>query len=147
HPMVPFHGQGMNCALEDAASLAASLQQHSASFGAALRSYEAERQPNAYAIQAMALENYVEMRQRVSAADYLLERELAAWLTQRYPNRFVPRYSMVTFSCMPYALAYERGKIQAEILQQGVAGCNSFDQVNLAAVERNVLERLDALQV
>ncbi|MGO4155306.1 hypothetical protein AB4061_20170 [Cupriavidus sp. YAF13] len=58
--MVPFHGQGMNCALENAASLVANLQQHSANFGAA---------PSAYAIQAMALENYVEMRQRVSTAD------------------------------------------------------------------------------
>ena len=65
----------------------------------------------------------------------------------RYPTRFLPRFSMVTFSGLPYALTYERGKIQAGILRQSIAGCNSFDQVNLAAVEHNVLECLDALPV
>ncbi|WP_338807052.1 NAD(P)/FAD-dependent oxidoreductase [Pseudomonas chlororaphis] len=142
HPMVPFHGQGMNCALEDAVALADCLQRQPTDQHAALQAFATERQPNALAIQAMALENYVEMRQRVATPDYELERELSAWLAQRHPYHFVPRYSMVTFSRLPYALAFERGQIQAGILRESVAGCNSFKQIDLIGAQRKLIERL-----
>ncbi|CAB3748583.1 MULTISPECIES: FAD-dependent oxidoreductase [Burkholderia] len=145
HAMVPFHGQGMNCALEDAVALAHQLDQHPHDRPAALAAFEAERRPNALAIQAMALENYVEMRARVATPGYALERELSTWLAERHPARFVPRYSMVTFQRVPYVLAYERGKIQADILRAGTAGCDSFRQIDLRAVERDLFERLPEL--
>ncbi|NTX31834.1 FAD-dependent monooxygenase [Burkholderia pyrrocinia] len=145
HAMVPFHGQGMNCALEDAVSLARHLDAHPHDRATALAAFEAERRPNALAIQAMALENYVEMRARVATPAYALERELSAWLAERHPERFVPRYSMVTFQHVPYALAYERGKIQADILRAGTAGCDTFQQIDLRAVERDLHDRLSVL--
>ncbi|WP_175810994.1 FAD-dependent oxidoreductase [Burkholderia cepacia] len=145
HAMVPFHGQGMNCALEDAVALVRLLDAHPHDRRAALDAFEAERRPNALAIQAMALENYVEMRARVATPGYALERELSAWLAEHHPARFVPRYSMVTFLRVPYALAYERGKIQADILRAGTAGCDAFRQIDLRAVERDLFERLPEL--
>ncbi|MGC2948740.1 FAD-dependent oxidoreductase [Burkholderia ambifaria] len=145
HAMVPFHGQGMNCALEDAVALARQLDEHPHDRRAALDAFEAERRPNALAIQAMALDNYVEMRARVATPGYALERELSAWLAERHPARFVPRYSMVTFQHVPYALAYERGKIQADILRAGTAGCDAFRQIDLRAVERDLFDRLPEL--
>ena len=51
----------------------------------------------------MALENYLEMRDRVDDADFLLQRALERALAERHPDRFVPRYAMVTFLRMPYA--------------------------------------------
>lgn len=93
----------------------------------------------------MALENYVEMRERVRAADYQLERQLAAWLEARHPGRFVPRYSMVTFSCLPYATAFARGEVQARLLREAVQGCERFEQIDLAKAERQLLDRLDPL--
>lgn len=145
HAMVPFHGQGMNCALEDAVSLARQLDAHPHNRDAALAAFEVERRPNALAIQAMALENYIEMRARVTTPSYALERELSAWLAERHPERFVPRYSMVTFQRVPYALAYERGRIQADILRAGTAGCDAFQQIDLHAVERDLFDRLPVL--
>lgn len=144
HPMVPFHGQGMNCGLEDVLALARHLARPQP-LDAALQAYAEERRPNAGAIQAMALENYVEMRERVRAADYQLERQLAAWLEARHPGRFVPRYSMVTFSCLPYATAFARGEVQARLLREAVQGCERFEQIDLAKAERQLLDRLDPL--
>ena len=145
HAMVPFHGQGMNCAFEDCVA----LDRHLAAaddFEAAFAAFEAERRPNAEAIQAMALENYVEMRDRVDDADFLLQRALERQLAERHPGRFVPRYSMVSFLRTPYATAFERGKVQREILVEATRGLERLGQVDLAAADARVLERLAPLE-
>ena len=144
HAMVPFHGQGMNCAFEDCIA----LDRHMAAAGnfeTAFAGFEAERRPNADAIQAMALENYVEMRDRVDDADYLVQRALEQVLAGRHPGRFVPRYSMVSFTCIPYATAFERGKLQRRILVEATRGCTSVEEVDLAAADALVVERLAPL--
>lgn len=145
HAMVPFHGQGMNCAFEDCVALArhiASAQDWSRAFAA----FEADRRPNAEAIQAMALENYVEMRDQVDDTDFLRQRQLERLLADRHPGRFVPRYSMVTFLRVPYAEAYERGKIQRQILIECTAGIEDVSQVDLARADELVLARLRPLE-
>jgi kynurenine 3-monooxygenase len=144
HAMVPFHGQGMNCAFEDCIA----LDRHLAAaedFASAFSAFEAERRPNAEAIQTMALENYIEMRDRVDDADYLLQRALEQVLAQRHPERFMPRYSMVSFTCIPYATAFERGRVQRAILVESTEGCERLDQVDLAAADARVRERLSPL--
>jgi len=144
HAMVPFHGQGMNCAFEDCIA----LDRHLAAapdFESAFAGFEAERRPNADAIQAMALENYVEMRDRVDDADYLLQRALEQVLADRHPGRFVPRYSMVSFTCIPYATAFERGKVQRQILVDATKDCASLEDVDLAAADALVTGRLAPL--
>ena len=118
HAIVPFHGQGMNSGFEDAVELADLLEASPDDSAAVFAEFERRRKPNADAIAAMALENYVEMRDRVDDADYLLMRELDHVLAQRHPGRWVPRYWMVTFSRIPYATAFERGKIQAQLLRR-----------------------------
>lgn len=147
HQMVPFHGQGMNCAFEDALLLTQCLTLHTGKISTALKHYESQRKPDVEAIQTMALENYEEMRERVSSPDYLLERELSAWLEKRHPQRFISRYHMVTFTCLPYAIAHKRGNIQKEILKSAVTGCQTFQQINLVEVEKKVLERLSELHI
>ncbi|MBA2237448.1 MAG: FAD-dependent monooxygenase [Lysobacter sp.] len=144
HAMVPFHGQGMNCAFEDCVALAAHLEA-STDTEAAFAAFQAERMPNAYAIQQMALENYLEMRDRVDDDDYLLQRALERQLAERHPERFVPRYAMVTFRRMPYALARERGEIQRAILAQFTRGHQSLDTLDWRAIDATVHERLAPL--
>jgi kynurenine 3-monooxygenase len=144
HAMVPFHGQGMNCAFEDCVALARHLQAH-ADTESAFAAFEAERKPNAAAIQHMALENYLEMRDRVDDADFLLQRELEQALQARHPGRFVPHYAMVSFMLIPYATALARSEIQRQILVGATQGRSSLDQVDWSAVDAQVLERLDVL--
>lgn len=144
HAMVPFHGQGMNCAFEDCVALAAHLQRDRDT-ATAFAAFETERKPNARAIQQMALENYREMSDRVDDADFLLQRELERALAERHPERFVPRYAMVSFRRLPYATAFERGRIQRALLVDATAGRSSLDGLDWAAVDRMVDERLSPL--
>jgi kynurenine 3-monooxygenase len=144
HAMVPFHGQGMNCAFEDAVALdrhLAATDDRAAAFAA----FEAERRPNAEAIQAMALENYVEMRDQVDDAGWLLQRALERVLAERHPGVFVPRYSMVSFTRVPYATAFARGKVQRQLLVEATRGVDGLNRVDLESVDRLVRERLTPL--
>ena len=145
HAMVPFHGQGMNCAFEDCVSLARHIG-GAPSWDAAFAGFEDERKPNARAIQDMALENYVEMRDQVDDADFLLRRALERLLAERHPGVFVPRYSMVSFLRVPYATAYARGEVQRGILLECCAGKSSLDEVNLTQADALVRERLAPLE-
>ena len=146
HAMVPFHGQGMNCAFEDCVALAAHLEANPDPADAFV-AFEAERRPNAQAIQAMALENYLEMRARVDDADFLLQRALERQLAERHPQRFVPRYAMVTFRRLPYATALERGRIQRELLVEATRGRDSLDAIDWDRLDAEVERRLPVLAV
>ena len=145
HAIVPFHGQGMNCGFEDAVELA-DLLADTNDLGAAFAEFQHRRKPNADAIAAMALENYVEMRDSVADAHFLLMRALERQLAARKPGHFVPRYWMVTFSRLPYAVAFERGEIQTGILRELTQGKSELAQVDLALADRLVDERLEPLQ-
>jgi kynurenine 3-monooxygenase len=146
HAMVPFHGQGMNCAFEDCVALAEHLERTS-DRASAFAAFQGERLPNARAIQQMALENYLEMRDRVDDDDYLLQRALERRLAERHPDRFVPRYAMVTFRRLPYAVAFERGQVQRELLVELTRGHASLDTLDWNAVDTAVRERLTPLPV
>lgn len=144
HAMVPFHGQGMNCAFEDCVALATHLERDPDT-ATAFAAFEAERRPNAAAIQAMALENYREMSDRVDDPDFLLQRQLERLLAERHPGVFVPRYAMVSFMRIPYATAFERGRVQRALLVEATTGRATLDEVDLAWVDREVRSRLTPL--
>lgn len=145
HAMVPFHGQGMNCAFEDCVALARQLDAH-ADLATAFAAFEAERKPDAAAIQRMALDNYLEMRDRVDDADYLLQRALELALQTRHPGRFVPHYAMVTFMRIPYSLAMTRTDIQRGILERATAGHATLDTLDWDAIDADVRARLTPLE-
>ncbi len=145
HALVPFHGQGMNCGFEDAVELARLLEDPSRDAESAFAEFEARRKPNADAIAQMALENYVEMRDSVADERFLLKRALGRRLADRHPQRFVPRYWMVTFSRLPYATAFERGKVQTRIVDELTHDARDLDDVDLARADRLVEEGLQPL--
>ena len=103
--MVPFHGQGMNCCFEDCIEFDACAARH-ASWEAVFAEFGAARKPNTDAIAAMALENYMEMRESVADPKFQLQQALSLELERRFPQRFIPRYSMVMFHHeIPYLTA------------------------------------------
>ena len=95
HAIVPFHGQGMNCAFEDCAELIRLMDRHQTWQGL-FEAFESERRPNTDAIAHMALENYVEMRAAVLDDEYRRRKLAAEELEKKDPN-FIPRYSKVMF--------------------------------------------------
>lgn len=95
HAIVPFHGQGMNCAFEDCAELDRLMDEHH-NWAGLFEAFEHARRPNTDAIAQMALENYVEMRATVLDAEYRKTKAKAEELEKKDSN-FIPRYSMVMF--------------------------------------------------
>ena len=85
------------------------------------------------------------MRDRVDDPDFLLRRALERVLAERHPARFVPRYAMVTFRRVPYAVAKARGEVQAALLAELTRGVTRVEDVDLAAADRLVAERLAPL--
>jgi kynurenine 3-monooxygenase len=144
HAIVPFHGQGMNCAFEDCIELDSLLRQHA--FGHACGKFEQQRKPNANAIADMALENYIEMRDTVRHPQFMLQKALSFELERLHPQRFIPRYSMVMFHHeIPYADAYDRGRIQAEILDELTHSAVTLADVDMQRANALVHDRLTEL--
>ena len=147
HAMVPFHGQGMNCCFEDCAELHRLLEA-TGDWSRAFRAFEQQRKPNTDAIAAMALENYIEMRDTVRDPKFLLRKELSFELERRFPDRFIPRYSMVMFHHeIPYALAYERGRIQGSILARLTEQATTLAEIDMAAAAAEIGSALEPLPV
>jgi kynurenine 3-monooxygenase len=150
HAVVPFHGQGMNCAFKDVVAFDKHLGRQpdpaAPDWQALFAAVERERKPNADAIADMAVENYVEMRDLVRDPRFHLTKELEFALEGLCPERFVPRYSMVMFHPeIPYAEAQRRGRVQAALLAELLAGRGSLAEVDLEAAARMVAERLAPL--
>ena len=147
HGIVPFHGQGMNCAFEDCAVLADMIGD-APDWNTLFAAFAARRQPDAAAIARMALENYEEMRNTVRDPRFQLQKALSLELERRHPRRFIPRYSMVSFHAeIPYSVAERRGAIQQRILEtalQGRAGLADLDHAAIDAMIDAELEPLGA---
>jgi len=145
HAMVPFHGQGMNACFEDCAELNRLLEA-TGDWAHSFREFEKARKPDTDAIARMALENYIEMRDTVRDPKFMLRKELSFELERRFPDRFIPRYSMVMFHHeIPYAVAYERGRVQQKLLEQLTANANSLTEVDMQAASVAVASRLERI--
>lgn len=118
HAIVPFFGQGMNCAFEDCSVLDDCIGRQEGDWKSIFADYAVRRKANADAIADLALENFIEMRDRVADERYLLKKKIEKQLADRFPDRFVPKYEMVSFHRIPYAEAMDRGRIQESILDE-----------------------------
>lgn len=150
HAIVPFHGQGMNCAFEDCVALDELLDElldEHEDWGALFGEFERRRKPNAAAIAEMALENYVEMRDSVRSPRFQLQKALSLELERRFPDRFVPRYSMVMFHHeIEYAEAFARGQVQQSILDQLTEDAADMPSVDMAKAKKLVCASLEPLR-
>jgi kynurenine 3-monooxygenase len=118
HAIVPFFGQGINCGFEDCTVLLELLDRHGFDWERVFPEFEQARKINTDAIADLAVENFVEMRDRVADPRFLLRKKVELALENKYPQRFVPKYAMVTFHRVPYSTALQRGKVQDGILSQ-----------------------------
>jgi kynurenine 3-monooxygenase len=112
HAIVPFYGQGMNASFEDCSILNRLLEEHGSDLAGTFESFARQRKPDADAIADLALRNFVEMRDRVASPLFLMRKALGRAAHRFSPRWFVPIYSMVTFSTIPYAEAVERERRQ-----------------------------------
>lgn len=138
HAMVPFYGQGMNCAFEDVRVLDALIGDHGKNWETVFNAYSGLRKPNTDAIQQMAAENFYEMRDATADPVFQRKRALETKLEQTYPEYF-SKYSMVTFrSDMPYSEAMRKGNAQDRLLMELCSKVDKVEDIDLSQVFETV---------
>lgn len=117
HAIVPFYGQGANAAFEDCVVLRDMLIRYPADRARAFREYERSRRPNTEAIADLALANFHEMRDQVASPWFRLEKRAEVLLHRLFPRWYLPLYTMISFTRIPYALARARAANQVRVMR------------------------------
>ena len=115
HAIVPFFGQGANCAFEDCIEIDRCLSEANEDWDQALITYQERRKENTDVIADLALDNFVEMRDRVNSPIFRARTWAEHALERRFPGRYMSRYELVSFTTTPYA------QIPARIRRQNLA--------------------------
>jgi kynurenine 3-monooxygenase len=116
HAVVPFYGQGMNAAFEDCVVLDECLAEFPNNCERAFAEYFSRRKENADALADLALENFIEMRDKTASKTFRTKKKLDHFLEAALPGIYLPLYTMVTFTRIPYAEAARRGRRQDRIV-------------------------------
>jgi kynurenine 3-monooxygenase len=146
HAIVPFFGQGLNCGFEDCTCLLELLDRYGADWPRVFREFEEQRKVNSDAIADMAIENFVEMRDRVADPRFLFRKKVELALEAKYPRRFVPKYAMVTFHRIPYSVALARGVIQERMLTELADPIQHIEELDWAKADRLIRSELSPLE-
>ncbi len=121
HAVVPFYGQGMNAAFEDCVVLDECLAEFPQDRQRAFAEYFARRKENADALADLAIGNFIEMRDKTASKTFRAKKKLDHALEAALPGIYLPLYTMVTFTRIPYAEAAQRARRQDSIIYTGLA--------------------------
>jgi len=163
HAIVPFFGQGMNCGFEDCVVMNELMEKHltrppkadtlsaregnafsdvgeDAAWTKIFAEYQLLRKPDGDAIADLAVANFIEMRDRVADPKFLLQKKIEAWFSSKYPEKWTPLYTMVTYSPqIRYSTALKEGQRQEKIMQQIMQIPGIDEKWNSEEVEKKIL--------
>ncbi|CAF3136199.1 unnamed protein product [Rotaria socialis] len=117
HSMVPFYAQGMNSAFEDALVLFDKLKQNNFQFSTAFFDYNKTRIHDVHAIVDLSMYNYREMSHLVTQTSFYWRKKVDNCLYRLIPNWWVPLYTMVTFTRIPYKQCLALRQRQDQVLK------------------------------
>jgi kynurenine 3-monooxygenase len=145
HAMVPFFGQGMNSGFEDCSVLNSLIDKHGEDWTKILDEYQTLRKPDGDAICDLALNNFVEMRDKVADPKFLLQKKIEAAFSKKNPDKWIPLYSQVTFNPqIRYSDALVSGKKQEAIIQQIMAMPDIESNWQNESIEKMILEKINS---
>lgn len=147
HAIVPFYGQGMNCGFEDCSVLDNIMNEHPGDWKTIAKEYTAERKRNGDAIADLALRNYVEMRDLTAQPEFLLRKQIEGLFTKKHPDKWLPLYSQVTFSHIPYADAVINAKFQDAIMDKVMDIKDIEEKWDSKEVEDFILDHLEGASI
>jgi kynurenine 3-monooxygenase len=147
HAIVPFFGQGINCGFEDCTCLLDLLDRHGADWARVFVEFEKGRKINTDAIADLAVENFVEMRDRVGDPRFLFRKKVELALEAEYPRLFVPKYAMVTFHRIPYATALKRGQVQDRMLDELCGSIKRVEDIDWKRANQLIHNELTPLEL
>lgn len=143
HAIVPFYGQGMNAGFEDITILNEMINLYGDDWNNIFKSYEASRKPNADAIAELSKRNFEEMSSKTADREFLLQKKIEKWFSDKYPDKWIPLYSRVTFSTRPYKEALAYGDFQNDIMKEILQLEDIENNWNSKTVEYKILELLE----
>jgi kynurenine 3-monooxygenase len=145
HAIVPFFGQGMNCGFEDCRVLDQLIGEYDHDWPAILQQYQLLRKPDADAIADLAVNNFTEMRDRTADPKFLLQKKIEARLHEKYPDKWIPAYSQVTFSPhIRYSEALKRGQLQEAIMSEVMKMPGIEEKWEREEVEEIIISKLNS---
>lgn len=136
HAVVPFYGQGMNASFEDCSTLARCVRERPGDLASAYARYAEERKPNTDALAQLALDNFIEMRDKAGSAAFRRKKRVEHVLEAALPGWYTSLYHMVTFTRTPYAQAKARAERQDRVVRRAVwlAGLLTLGALKLGVV-------------
>ncbi len=142
HATVPFYGQGMNCGFEDCTVMDELINKYGEDWETIFSEFQTLRKPNGDAVQDLSLYNYHVMRDYVADPMFLLRKKIEKRIFEKHPDKWMPLYSQVTFSDIPYAEAIKTGNRQEKIMDQVMAQPNIEAVWDSEEVEQQILNAL-----
>lgn len=116
HAVYPFYGQGMNSAFEDCSLLMDQLDACEGDRGRAFHAYELARRPQTDVLCELSKANFVELRHKVRSPLFRARKQLDLTIHRLFPRAWLPLYTMIAHTTIPYAEALKRSRRQEHIL-------------------------------
>jgi len=142
HAIVPFYGHGMNAGFEDITVLNQLMEQYGDDWSTIFKEYQISRKPNTDAIAELSYRNFMEMSSKTADARFLLLKKIEKRFSSKYPDKWLPLYSRVTFSDRPYSEALAIGDRQKAIMDKIMLIDNIEDKWDSEEVELKILQLL-----
>ncbi|WP_461533663.1 FAD-dependent oxidoreductase [Sinomicrobium sp.] len=142
HAVVPFYGQGMNAGFEDIRVLNNLMNVHGDDWETVFKAYQDARKPNTDAIAELSFRNFMEMSSKTADPSFILRKKIESRFAEKYPDKWLPLYSRVTFSERPYAEALAEGDRQRAIMDEVMKIEDIESRWDSEAVEQYILQLL-----
>lgn len=144
HAIVPFYGQGMNAGFEDCSVFDQIFTENGMNWEKSFSEFSKNRKKDADAISDLALQNFIEMRDLVANENFLLRKKIERKFSELYPDKWMPLYSQVTFSNIPYSQALENGRKQERIMNNIMQMPNIQNIWNEKIVVEEILKQIES---
>ena len=144
HAIVPFYGHGMNAGFEDITVLNNLMKEYGNDWKKIFSEYEISRKPNADAIAELSKRNFEEMSDKTADENFLLQKKIEKWFSDKHPDKWMPLYSRVTFSLQPYSEALSIGDFQNAIMEKVLKIENIEEKWNSEEVEKKIIQLLNS---
>ena len=136
-------GQGMNAAFEDALVLYELMRHHALKaaifdvhrqqsqpikldYESIASQFSEMRVPALNALADLCIDHYNDMASNTMSLTYLLTRRMQQWIQNFFPKTFMPLYTMISFTRIPYHRAIEIAKIQETVSKVALASLSTL---------------------
>ena len=140
HATVPFYGQGMNAGFEGCLVLDSLIDKNNDDWHNCFKEYSKIRKPDGDGLQDLSMHNFIVMRDKTADPKFLLQKKIELYFSKKHPTKWLPLYSMVSFSNIRYSDAWKIGQKQEQMMKKVMELPNIEEKWNSEEVEQLMLK-------